>query len=89
MCAMSKKVLVIKDETHCAISSHSHKKQSASSEVLCFFVCVRRTQHRLAACGQHHFERSENIVFNKRTQNDVALRQTVLCFAQTMWAYAQ
>ena len=26
----------------------------------------------MAACGQHHFERSENIVFNKRTQNDVA-----------------
>ena len=26
MCAMSKKVLVIKDETHCAISSRSHKK---------------------------------------------------------------
>jgi len=26
----------------------------------------------LTACGQHHFERSENIVFNKRTQNEVA-----------------
>ena len=36
-----------------------------------FCVCVRRTQHRLTACGQHHFERSENIVINKRTQNDV------------------
>ena len=36
-----------------------------------FCVCVRRTQHRLSACGQHHFEQSENIVFNKRTQNEV------------------
>ena len=36
-----------------------------------FCVCVHRTQHRLTACGQHHFERSENIVINKRTQNDV------------------
>ena len=25
----------------------------------------------MTACGQHHFEQSENIVFNKRTQNDV------------------
>ena len=32
MCAMSKKVLVIKDETHCAISSHSHRKKSCSKE---------------------------------------------------------
>ena len=37
-----------------------------------FCVCVRRTQHRLTASGQHHFEQSENIVFNKRTQNEVA-----------------
>ena len=27
MCAMSKKVLVIRDETHCAISSRSHMKK--------------------------------------------------------------
>ena len=25
----------------------------------------------MTACGQHHFEQSENIVFNKRRQNDV------------------
>ena len=35
------------------------------------FVSVR-TQQRLGAGGQHHFEQSENIVFNKRTQNEVA-----------------
>ena len=26
-----------------------------------FFICVRRTQHHLTE-GQHHFERSENII---------------------------
>ena len=61
------------------------KRNTSFWEVFSFCVCVRRTQHSLAACGQHHFERSENIVFNKRTQNEVALRQTVLCFASTMF----
>ena len=31
MCAMSKKVLVIRGETHCAISSRSHKIQCRKS----------------------------------------------------------
>jgi hypothetical protein len=47
-----------------------------------FFICVRRTQHHLTE-GQHHFERSENIIphlcGHKRTMlrqvaNDVMLR---------------
>ena len=39
-----------------------------------FFICVRRTQHHLTE-GQHHFERSENIIVRLRTQmNEVALR---------------
>ena len=29
MCAMSRKVLVIRDETHCAISSRSHKSKNS------------------------------------------------------------
>ena len=30
-----------------------------------FFICVRRTQHHLTE-GQHHFERSENIISHLR-----------------------
>jgi len=39
--------------------------------VCLFCVCVLWTQHRLTACGQHHFEQGENIVIQMRTQNDI------------------
>ena len=61
-----------KDEVTSSNLVSSSKKKHFLLGSVSFFVCVRRTQPRLAACGQHHFERSENIVFNKRTQNDVA-----------------
>ena len=35
-----------------------------------FFHLCRRAQHHLTE-GQHHFERSENIIVRLRTQNDV------------------
>ena len=42
------------------------------SEERGFFICVRRTQHHLTE-GQHHFERSENIIPHEAAQmNDVA-----------------
>lgn len=50
MCAMSKKVLVIKDETHCAISSHSHKK-SKSFWDLDFFIQADRLDISSARWG--------------------------------------
>ena len=37
-----------------------------------FFICVRRTQHHLTE-GQHHFERSENIIV--RLWHKTMLRQ--------------
>lgn len=40
-------------------------------EVFLFVFVSARTQHRLTDCGQHHFERSENIIVRLRTQNDV------------------
>jgi len=52
------------------------------------FVSVR-AHHRLTACGQHHFVLCTNIIVadtkrcNTYGVNDVALWQTVLCFAQT------
>ena len=60
-----------KDEVTGSNPVISSKKKHFLLGSVSFCVCVRRTQHRLTACGQHHFERSENIVFNKRTQNDV------------------
>lgn len=43
MSAMSRKVLVLRDETHCAISSRSHKKDGCESSRLFFtkFVLLR------------------------------------------------
>ena len=38
-----------------------------------FFICVRRTQHRLTA-GQHHFEQSENFIV-RRTQHRLTAGQ--------------
>ena len=48
------------------------KRKTRFLSCLSFVFVSARTQHRLTACGQHHFEQSENIVFNKRTQNEVA-----------------
>ena len=40
-----------------------------------FFICVRRTQHHLRACTQHHLSFSSTSFRRRRTQmNDVALR---------------
>ena len=51
-----------------------HQKERHDFHRVFLFVFVSvRTQHRLTE-GQHHFERSENIVINRRTQNDVVLR---------------
>ena len=48
-----------------------------------FFVFVSaRTQHRLTACGQHHFSHCENIIVLFRTQNDVmanAINDVMFC----------
>ena len=46
-----------------------------------FFHLCRKAQHHLTE-GQHHFERSENIIVRLR-------HKTMLRFAQMMWAYAQ
>ena len=52
----------------------------------------------MTACGQHHFERSENIVINERTQNDVTAEAVndvmlrindVLPLAKTMLHFVQ
>ena len=43
-----------------------------------FFICVRRTQHHLTE-GQHHFERSENIIIHSRH------KWTRLHFVQMMY----
>ena len=49
------------------------KKKDKSKDLSFLFVFVSLgTQHRLTACGQHHFEQSENIIVRLRTQNDVA-----------------
>ena len=61
-----------KDEVTSSNLVSSSKKKHFLLGSVSFCVCVRKTQHRLAACGQHHFEQSENIVINKRTQNEVA-----------------
>ena len=69
--------------------------QKSESFTFGFFICVRRTQHRLTV-GQHRFEYGENIIVRLRTQmndvalrandvlrNDVGLRPMMLRFAQT------
>ena len=74
----------------------SQTKKTCYGKSFFVCVCVRRTRHRLTACGQHHFVRSTNIVPIERTQNGVAtsrkqcytshkqccLRQTMLHFVQ-------
>ena len=67
-----------------------------TSQNLWFCVCVRRTQHRLTACGQHHFVRSTNIIPQQRTQNGVATSRKQCyashkqcCLRQTMLRSAQ
>ena len=40
-----------------------------------FFICVRRTQHHLRACTQHHLTKGQHHSAARRTQmNEVALR---------------
>ena len=62
-------------------SESSYPSQKSESLAFGFFICVRRTQHRLST-GQHHFERSENFIVRKRTQiNEVtgyAVNEVVL-----------
>ena len=57
-----------------------------------FFHLCRKAQHHLTE-GQHHFERSENIIVRLRHKmmlrqvaNDVGLRPMMLRFAQTNFA---
>ena len=54
-----------------------------------FFICVRRAQHHLTE-GQHHFERSENIIPHSLGTNErcCADKTQMMCFAM-MWAYAR
>ena len=72
---------------------YQRERVVGQKDLIGLFVFVSaRTQHRLTACGQHHFSQRENIVIYMRTQNevmvnainDIALRQNMLCFAQMM-----
>ena len=56
---------------------------------LFFLVCVRKdTTSFCNFCCKHHFSLSENIIPFVDTKR-CCLRQTVLCFAQMVWANAQ
>ena len=70
-------------------SSPAGGAKKSKSFDLDFFICVRRTQHHLTE-GQHHFERSENIIHHlcghktmlQQVANDVMLRINDVGYAQ-------
>ena len=78
-----------KDEVTGSIPVSSSKKKD-TMKIVSFFLCLC-PQDTTSFCNAvaNIIYPKDNIISKKRTQNEVALRQTVLCFAQTMWAYAQ
>ena len=71
-----------KDEVPGSNPGSSSKKSIAIA--MDFFICVRRTQHRLTK-GQHHYERSESIVLQSSGHKTMShFVQMKLCFAQMM-----